>query len=85
MNQWADMDNGMYGMHAMPLLPLFIAQIAFAIGNGYLAPRLKLNVVLIVILSLIPGIAFFTTLYLVYKSLYVILDKLNALSPTVER
>jgi len=72
-------------IHVMPFLPLFLAQIAFAIGNGYLAPRLKQNVVLIVILSLIPGIAFFTMLYLLYKSLYAILDKLNALAPTAER
>ena len=65
----------MYGPSPIvPFIPFFIISIAFAIGNGYLAPRLRKNSLLWVILSLIPLVNFFFGIYVVYQVIFAVLD-----------
>lgn len=58
-------------------LPLFLLAIPFAIGNGYLAPRLQKNVAIWVILSLIPLINYFFAIYVIYQIIFTVLDRLK--------
>jgi hypothetical protein len=56
------------------LLSILFA-IPFAIGNGYLAPRLGKNVAVWVILTLIPLVNFFFAIYVLYKIIFALLDR----------
>lgn len=62
------------------LLPLLLLGIPFAIGNGYLASRLGQNVVVWVVLSLIPLLNYFFAIYVAYKVIFYIVDRLGELS-----
>jgi hypothetical protein len=62
-------------------LPLFLLGIPFAIGNGYLAPRLQKNAAIWVIISLIPIINYFFAIYVIYQIIFAVLDRLKP-SPT---
>ena len=62
------------------ILPIFIFWgffgILFAIGNYFLAMRLGTNKFLWVLLSIIPIINFFFIYYVIYKTIYAVLDRL---------
>ena len=59
------------------LMPITLISLPFAIGNFFLAKRLSKNQVLWVVLSLIPLCNIFFFWYVVYKSLFAILDRLD--------
>tara|TARA_B100001123_G_C14726487_1_gene795235 strand:- start:74 stop:304 length:231 start_codon:yes stop_codon:yes gene_type:complete len=63
------------------ILPIFIFWgffgILFAIGNYFLAMRLGTNKFLWVLLSIIPIINFFFIYYVIYKTIYAVLDRLD--------
>jgi hypothetical protein len=58
-------------------LPLFLLAIPFAIGNGFLAPRLRKNTAIWVVISLIPIVNYFFAIYVVYQIIFAILDRLK--------
>ncbi len=62
---------------AAPFVPFLLLAIAFAIGNGYLAPRLNRNAVLWVILSLIPLVNWFFAVYVAYTVVFYVIDRLK--------
>ena len=62
------------------LIPLIIITVPFAIGNYFLAPRLKKSSVKYVFLSIIPVVNYIFFLYLGYIILFQILDQLKELS-----
>ena len=60
-----------------PLLPFILIGIPFAIGNYFLAKRIGTNEIIWVLFSIIPIINLMFMYYVVYKTLYAILDRLN--------
>lgn len=73
---------GVFG--TVPLLFFIIVGIAFAIGNYLLAQRLRANPVLWAVLSLIPFVNYFFFIYVAYRVIFAVLDRLNALAPASE-
>ena len=59
------------------LLPFMLIGIPFAIGNYFLAKRIGTNEIIWVILSILPIINLIFMYYVVYKTIYAILDRLN--------
>ena len=59
------------------LLPFMLIGIPFAIGNYFLAKRIGTNEIICVILSILPIINLIFMYYVVYKTVYAILDRLN--------
>ena len=59
------------------LLPFMLIGIPFAIGNYFLAKRIGTNEIIWVILSILPIINLIFMYYVVYKTVYAILDRLN--------
>jgi len=59
------------------LLPFMLIGIPFAIGNYFLAKRVGTNEIIWVILSILPIINLIFMYYVVYKTVYAILDRLN--------
>ena len=74
-------DNGYY---LMQLVPLVVVSIAFAIGNGHLAPRLGANRLLWVILSLLPLVNYLFFVYVGYQVVFFIVDRLGGTAKKVE-
>jgi hypothetical protein len=62
------------------LIPLVTISIPFAIGNGFVAKRLGRSPALWVILSLIPLVNFFFTIYVAYTVVLRVLERLDGLS-----
>jgi hypothetical protein len=60
------------------LLPLFIIGIALAWGNYFLAVKSGKNGVLYVVLTLIPIVGSFVTIYLFYRTFMYLLDRVAA-------
>ena len=60
------------------LLPFMLIGIPFAIGNYFLAKRIGTNEIIWVILSILPIINLIFMYYVVYKTVYAILDRLNS-------
>ena len=61
-------------------IPLLLFQIPYAVFAGALAKRLNGNTVLWVILSLIPVIGVVFLLYVFYRVIATILDRLNEIN-----
>lgn len=62
------------------LLIHIISVLPFAIGNYFLARRLKKNAIVFALLSLIPIVNFIFLFFLGYMVVFRILDQLNALN-----
>ena len=60
-----------------PLLPFILIGIPFAIGNYFLAKRIGTNEIIWVLFSITPIINLMFMYYVVYKTVYAILDRLN--------
>ena len=58
-------------------IPIALLTLPFAVGNFFLAKRLGKNEVLWVVLSLIPPFNMFFMWYVLYQSLFAILDRLD--------
>jgi hypothetical protein len=58
---------------------LFLLNIIFAVGNGFVAARLGKSAVLWVIVSLIPVVNYFFMFYVVYAVILGVLRRLNAI------
>lgn len=78
------MGQGPGAFGTLPLLFFIIVGIAFAIGNYLLAQRLRANPVLWAVLSLIPFVNYFFFIYVAYRVIFAVLDRLNALAPASE-
>lgn len=64
-------------------IPLLIAQIPYAIFAGALAKRLNGNTILWVILSLIPLLGFLFMIYVFFKIVAKVLDRLEEINSKV--
>jgi hypothetical protein len=62
----------------MSLTPWLIISAFYAWGNYYLAERTGRSGILYAVLTLIPGFGFGVTVYLFYRALIFILDRLSA-------
>ena len=62
------------------LVPFFVLGIPIAIGNGYLAARMRRNVATWVILSLIPLVNYGFAFYVAYTVVFYVIDRLNELT-----
>ncbi|MGH6983359.1 MAG: hypothetical protein ACREEI_03930 [Stellaceae bacterium] len=69
---------------AVARLPLFTGLVVLwagcAIGNGFIAHRLRHSVALWVILSLIPIVNYFFYIFVIYATVLGIIKRLNALT-----
>lgn len=68
------------GDAVVQILPFLLIGIPFAIGNGYLARRLGRNVFVWVVLSLIPLVNYVFAIYVGYKIVYYVIDRLGELT-----
>lgn len=75
------MGQGPGAFGAAPFFVFIVFGIAFAIGNYLLAQRLRANPVLWAVLSLIPGVNYFFAVYVGYRVVFAVLDRLDALAP----
>ena len=64
-------------MSLAPLLMFLLFGILFGIGNYFLAKRIGANRLIWVLLSIIPIVNFLFMYYVIYKTVYAILDRLN--------
>jgi hypothetical protein len=73
------------GVGLVIMLIIWIAIFAgIAVGNGYVAARLRKNVALWVVLSLIPGFNLFFAYYVMYYIVCHVLGKLDEISGRLE-
>ena len=70
-------DNSMI----MSLLPFLLIGIPFAILHYFLARRVGKSPALWLILSFIPFVNFFFIAYALYRTIFIILDRLDKVSP----
>ncbi len=70
-------DFGQTSDEIIQFVPLFILGIPFAIGNGFLAPRMGQSATIWVILSLIPIVNYFFAVYVTYKVVFYVIDRLK--------
>mgnify|MGYP003571125350 FL=1 len=70
------MYGGWEGHGFMPFLPMLLIALPFAIGNYFLAERLKQPSWLWALLTLIPLVNYFFMLYVAYMVVYAVLDRL---------
>jgi hypothetical protein len=68
-------ESGTTIIQFLPLFVFLLVSIPFAIGNGYLAPRLGKSAAIWVILTLIPIINSFFAIYVFYKVIFAVLDR----------
>ena len=59
------------------LLPFLLIGIPFAIGNYFLAKRIGASQLIWVLLSIVPIVNLLFMHYVMYKTVYAILDRLN--------
>ncbi|MGP0058243.1 MAG: hypothetical protein ACLPID_02995 [Beijerinckiaceae bacterium] len=72
------MESGTFIDLIMQLVPYFIVSIAFAWGNYYLAVKSGKNGVLYVVLTLIPLVGSIVSIYLFYRTVIYLLDRVAA-------
>jgi hypothetical protein len=60
-------------------VPLMLLSIPFAIGNYFFAKRINKNSIVLLVLSFVPVVNFFLFIYVVYKVIFRILDKLDTI------
>lgn len=68
------------GAMVVSLVFMLVPLIVFAIGNGFIAGRLKRSVPLWVILSIIPVIGHFFAIYVFYVVVVHVIDRLKEIS-----
>lgn len=68
------------GAMVVSLVFMLVPLIVFAIGNGFVASRLKRSVPLWVILSIIPVIGHFFAIYVFYVVVVHVIDRLREIS-----
>jgi hypothetical protein len=69
-------------MEILAFLPMLIIMLPYAIGTYFLAPRLGGNQVVWVILAIIPLVNFVFFPYVMFKTLFFIIDNLKLRNET---
>jgi len=64
----------------LQFLPIIIITSPLALGNAYLAKKMKKSIPLWLVLSLIPGFNYFFAVYAAYTTAFYLLDRVNKLS-----